>query len=289
MTKQEPLKYAKIKEGGKLSKTGFADVECTLGYECGNGYYLRPFVGAVIPTGNRPNGEYLFEPVLGSAGQWGVAAGFEGMTVAYETPDTIIDLVGSGQIKYFFNNRQKRTVGFKSSDWSSRRSWGHYELFGEDGKAGVFPAANVLTRDVKVQQGVVFDSHLGCNFRHRRCMINLGYNYYSRARESVKVRHWDDDSYALASTAYRTDATFDIDSDPNPFTTDNLDGPITKEMIDTSVAESPALVSHKLYGMVSYVRSSLPISFGVGASYEFAQGNAALQGYELFARVNVSF
>ena len=288
-TKQAALKYAKIPCCTQHSKTGFGDVECTLGYEWGDGYYLRPFVGVVFPTSNKPSGEFLFEPMLGQGSKWGASIGLEAMTVLHETDDTTVDLVASGQLKYFFDNTQKRTLNIRSSDWDKIRPWSHYELLGEKGKLGVFPAANVLTRDVNVHQGILYDCYLNLNFRHRRCMINFGYNFFARERESITVKNWPDNTYALASSNYDATQPFAIAANPDPLTDDNVDGPIQRDMLHSLVCQTPALISHKLYGMVSYVRGSVPLSFGVGGAYEFAQGNSALEGYELYLKLEVSF
>jgi hypothetical protein len=288
-TKQDALKYAKIPGSAQKSRTGFGDVECTLGYEWGDGYYLRPFVGVVFPTSNKPKGEFLFEPMLGNGKQWGASIGLEAMTVLHETDDTTVDLVASGQLKYFFDNTQKRTLNIRSADWDKIRPWSHYELLGEKGKLGVFPAANVLTRDVNVHQGILYDCYLNLNFRHRRCMINLGYNFFARERESITVKNWPNDTYALASSNYDATQPFTIAANPDPLTDDNVDGPIQKEMLHAFASETPALISHKIYGIVSYVRRSIPLSFGVGGAYEFAQGNAVLEGYELYIKLGLSF
>jgi len=289
--KQEPLCAARMSCGKKRSKSGVADIDCCLGYQFGleDTYYLCPRLSMVIPTGNRPCGCYLFEPVLGHGKQWGIGFGVEAMTVLHKNEETKLDLTCSYEIKHFFSNTQKRTVGFRSDDWSSVKAWSQYELLGEQGKYGVFPAANVLTRDVRVHQGLLFDCYVNLNFQHRGCFLSVGYNYFSRAEEDVRVRCWPEDRYALVNPNHYTSNTrFTIVSDPTP-ADDNLEGPIQRAMLDGSVAATPPITTHKVYGLISYLCKSRPLFVGIGGAYEACQDNAALEGYELYFKLGYSF
>lgn len=289
--KQAPLRFAKMSCCTLHSKSEIADIEALLSYqfnEC-ESYYVRPFVGLVIPTSSRPEACCLFEPLLGNCGRWGVVGGVELMGIVYGAGETSVDLIGSCAIKQFFTNRQRRTLGFRSDDWSSVKAWSHYELLGEAGKKGVFPAANVLTRDVRVSKGLIFDCTLNCHIRHRRCVTNLGYNFFARTPESLRVVCWPENRYALASSQYNTSKPFVIVDDPNPLVDDNLEGPITQAMLNEAAPATPAGHSHKVYGMISYMRNSIPLSIGIGGSYEFASENSVLQGYELYGKIGFSF
>ena len=283
--KQEALKYAKIT--GSQSRTDLADVDILLSYQFAknNFYYLRSSIGGVIPTAKKPTGEYLFEPINGSGQQWGVQTGVEAMAVLHNTEDTKIDLTCSYNIKHFFSNTQKRTLGFRTPDWHSVFAWFHYELFGEKGKKGVFPAANVLTRDVKVSQGLLFDCNLSFNIYHNNWLFNLGYNYFSRAEEDVTVKSWPNDTYARALGNYNTSNNFDC-------ATHGVGGFATNsDMLNPSVAATPALITHKLYGLVGGTFNSIriPVTVAIGGAYEFCQDNSALEGYELYFKAGVSF
>ena len=298
---QEPLKYAKLTSTGSNYKEGLSDSEIFLSYQWGkNSYYFdfyqrhyfRSSVGLIVPTSNRTKGEFLFEPLLGNGKRWGIKTSFESMSVLYKSFETEIRTILGCNIQYLFGNRQKRMVSFRSDDHDSYRSWAHfYGLLGEQGKRGVFPAANVLMRDVKVSRGNSFDCFLACMLLHKNFALSLGYNFFARGAEVVGVKEWEDNKYALASPAYDTSTNFNIVSDPNPAVDDNVEGPIQKNMLDTSVARTPAVSTHKVYGMVSSVWDKLqvPLSVGVGASYEFVSDNAALEGYELFLKVGAAF
>jgi hypothetical protein len=292
--KQDPLKYAKIRCCGSDFKTGIGDVEASLSYQFGNSnnYYFRTHADVVFPTSDKPTGETLYEPLIGNGSQWGIGVGFEGMAVLHKDGDLKIKANYGGSAKYFFSNTQKRMVSFRSDDWDSRRSWaGYYSLLGEKGKVGVFPAANILTRDVKVLQGILVDCFVNCTLSWRGFLLQAGYNFLSRGAESVSVKNWSNDKYALASPAYDASTPFTIVANPDPSLDDNLEGPIQRDMLDTEPAETPTSTTHKVYAMISgkWCWESVPVTLGFGGAYEFAQDNAALEGYELFVKLGASF
>ncbi|MBU1007581.1 hypothetical protein KKA53_00695 [Candidatus Dependentiae bacterium] len=290
--KQAPLRCARMTCCKRHCRSGVADVELLLGHQFSNNdqYYLSPRAIVVIPTGNKSTGACMFEPVVGHGQHWGVGFGVEAMTVFKKTDATKIDLTCAYNIKQFFSNTQRRTLGFRSDDWSSVRAWSHYELLGESGKYGVFPAANVLTQDVKVRPGLLFDCSMNLNIWHKNCLVNFGYNYFSRAGEDVLVRCWDDDRYALVNpSTYVSTDPFTIAPDPDFGSDHNLEGPIQRAMLSTEVAASPPAITHKFYGLASYVHHSAPLTLGLGGAYEFSQDNAALEGYELYFKLGWSF
>lgn len=290
--KQAPLCYAKMTCCKRHRKSGVADIEGIVGYQFTNSdmYYLSPRIMAVVPTGNKPDARCLFEPMVGNGQHWGVGLGVEAMTVLHKTDDTKLDLTCAYNIKHFFSNTQKRTLGFRSDDWSSVRAWSQYELLGEAGKFGVFPAANVLTQDVKVRPGLLFDCFVNLNIWHKNCLVNFGYNYFSRAEEDVLVTCWQNDRYALVNpSVYESTEAFTIASNPDMINDHNLQGPIQKDMLNTHIAASSPSITHKFYGLVSYVHHATPFSIGLGGACEFSQDNAALEGYELYLQLKMSF
>lgn len=299
--KQAHLYYAKILPCRSQGRTDFGDIEASVSYQAtggsnplnkGDRYYVRSSLGLVLPASNKPKGEYLFDMVTGNGKHWGFKVGAEAMAILYRDRKTKLSVTYSAALKYFLKNTQCRTLSFRSDDIDSRRSWAHYYGFlGEQGKRGVFPGANVLTRDVRVTPGTVFDFIVNYNLFRHNWLCSFGYNFFSRSEERVKPICWESGKYALASVNYDPTTPFVIAQTPNIISSDNIERAITREMLDTSVAQSPASISHKIYGMAGCQWDSIriPVALGVGASYEFSQDNAALEGYELFLRVAASF
>jgi len=279
--KQDRLRFAKIDCCANHIKNDIGDVDGSVAYLWLDHEKMRlePFAGIVVPTGSKPKGEKVFEPLSGHGGQWGLLLGGRFSSQVEKN----IELVGLCRIKHFFPNHQTRTLGFRSDDWGSVKAWSHYELLGESGKRGVFPAANVLTRSAKVGAVNLFDCSTACNIAVNKTKLSFGYRYFSRGEESVSVDCWPENRYALASNAYDPTTPFTIEPDPTPSIHDNAEGPIQKDMINAAVAQTPASITHKIHFFIS--RDIRPSFFNVGAgfSYEWAEKNSALEGFELYA------
>ena len=58
-------------------KTGVADVELKIGYDalCTECCFVNGYVGVLVPTGNRPQAKYVFEPIVGHNHHVGVLFG----------------------------------------------------------------------------------------------------------------------------------------------------------------------------------------------------------------------
>ena len=71
--RQPAWRYGKV-DNCTHTKTGLADIETKIGYEwrpCEQGYGAL-YLGALIPTGNKPRATYLFEPIIGHNHHWGL-------------------------------------------------------------------------------------------------------------------------------------------------------------------------------------------------------------------------
>ena len=132
---------------------------------------------------------------------------------------------------------------------------------------------------------------MNCSLCVPNLIFSAGYTFFVRGAEVVDVACWPESTYATVLPSYDTSQPFNIVENPDGLTDDNLESPISKQMLDTSVAQSPATITHKIYGMVSGVWDSLsvPFSVGAGAGYEFVQDNSALQGLELYMCLKTSF
>ena len=64
--KQDALTHAKV--GERKTSTGIADIDLALGYRFveNENHHLYVAAAITIPTGKRPHGEYLFEPIYGN-------------------------------------------------------------------------------------------------------------------------------------------------------------------------------------------------------------------------------
>ena len=306
--KQEPLKYAKI-DGASHSSTGIADVEVMLGYTFWFKNRIRKdfHISMIIPTGKTPKGEYLFEPVHGNGHHWGVGVGFDACLTLWDCKDAdkSIELLVVGKYKYLFEGREKRTLDF---EWAypgptDLNAALYYNLGGQAGQNKVFPLVNVLTQDIRVIPGSHFDGivALACNIG--KFTFDIGYNVFYKEQERVSLRFpWENDTYAVAATAYQTDANaFQTLYNPGGAFQSAYGGAnsevqdknvaIQNTHLDLSSVTSPYQVTHKIYGGLGYewYKMKYPIMISAGGSYEYSSRNAALEGWAIWAKGGLSW
>jgi hypothetical protein len=294
---QDALTHAKI--CGSDSTTGVADVKVTLGYNflykehkhCGVSAYL------VIPTNDTPDGVRLFESELGLRGHWAIGLGVDSAFELWQHGNKSLEFVGAINGLFVLPETEKRTLGFKYSDDMSGQDWmpisagklvpmGWYLLGGQSGKKGLFPLANVLTRDVTVRPGWQAEGIASLAFNWTDFTFDLGYNLFAKERESVMEKNWPNDTYARATISYNTDDAF---SSSSIFGNGSW---IQRDDLITEVAATPVYVTHKIFGGATYAFNDweYPFMLGLGASWEFTQGtNSALDGYALWAKVALAF
>ena len=75
--KQNALTHAKI--DGRKTKAGVADIDLALGYNFlkKKGNHIGVYLDVTIPTGNKPKGEFLFEPICGNGQHWAFGGGLD--------------------------------------------------------------------------------------------------------------------------------------------------------------------------------------------------------------------
>jgi hypothetical protein len=296
---QDKLAYQKI-TGGSHSSTGVADIDCKLGYTF---MHKKRFRGALnialtIPTGKTPKAEYRFEPVYGNGGHWGLGAGFDMAVNLWQKDNKSIDFMLVGNYKYLFEGTEKRTLDYVYPYGGDKASGGYYNLGGEADKQGVFPMANILTQDIKVTPGSMFDGIAAFALNYGNFTFDLGYNFYARESEDVKLKNAWEDKYAVAAWKYNTNSDFQLlHSNDNDKAFAGQDAPkdtdatIKEEHLDFSEITTPSQVTHKIYSGLGYefAEFEYPFFVGVGGSYEFVDNNSALENWALWAKLGISW
>lgn len=306
-SQQKKLTHAKF--SGTKDECGVADINVSLGYTFYKKHNCRVGIGAnvTIPTGNDSNGEWLFDARVGNGDHWAVGGELESKFRLWDEGKgrDSIDFLLFANLKYLFENSEKRTLGLLDNA-GEKIKFGHYYLAGKKGELPVFPLANVLTRDVKVEPGLQFEMLAGLAFNANNVTFDLGYNLFVKDCENVHLKDdWKNDTYAIANPGYPEE---DINGyltltgeEPNngPFNPTNpahydaktIPGPIQKENLDIDAARTPSQLTHKVYGALNYAfyEWKYPLMLGIGASYEFDSGNAALEGYNFWVKASVSY
>ena len=309
--KQEAMLYGKI--DGKREKWGVADVELVVGRnwldedKC----QVSSYLGLVVPTGKKPNAEYLAEAVVGNNGHFGLMFGSEMRHTWKEGDNYTLSICCESNGRYLFENTQKRSVDLQGRPWS-RYIWltksdaGSFTGldFGSDLEYGV----NILTQDVKVSPRGAFTANTALNFRRENGLeLEAGFNFYARQAEEVVLKEafanadeygipaldnslngWQADescSFATIKNAYQELGDTDLSSGNEVF------NPIAEADLDLNSAAHPAVIENTFYGVVgmNWDECRFPAFASAGGSYTYSADNAGTSRWAVFAKLGLSF
>lgn len=304
---QDKLKYAKM-DGNSHNSSGLADIDLRLGWKmmANRRNHFGMSIDLLIPTGKTPKGEWLFESVQGNGHHWAVGGSMDGSFTIWRKDRNCLKMTIVGDYKYLFQGIEKRTLDFfdPNSNLSPQSAvrGGHYILGGENGVAKVLPLANVLTQDMRVKPGSQFDGIANLSFHNKNWVFDLGYNFFYKEKENVSLRNpWINDKYAMAGIAYDTATAFDTIYyaanthatvvDATGLTSGTSNVAIQENDLDFNSVRTPSTTTHKIYGGIGYHFNKYkhPTMLGIGGSYEFADNNAALEGWALWAKGAIRF
>lgn len=305
---QTNLTHAKLT--GKQGTAGFSDIDFGLGWAFLDRpkYHMAIAIAATAPAGNKPRGEFAFEPIRGNGGHWGLGGNLDGWYRLYKGKSQDLRFNLRAEVRYLFKSGETRTLGLKN------RVWGQYYLLGHDLGAAYnpdttitqkIPAANVLTRKVDVTPGVQFDGTASLVYTNGGWSLDLGWNPYARESESVKLRGtFPDNTYAVASRAFNTakqetdDPTGTVVDNQFTLVAGNVDGGVVatalvnNSSIDTTPATTPSQFTNAIYGSVAHMwdRGHKHASIlALGGKYEFASKNSALEQWNVWAKMGIEF
>ncbi|HEX2977578.1 MAG TPA: hypothetical protein VHO47_00440 [Candidatus Babeliales bacterium] len=286
---------------GARHETGIGDIEFKLGYDWTCDYVdgAYGYVGLVIPTGNTPTGEFVFEPVVGNNHHFGVMWGGSLYSEFLRCPEknrtfySAMDFNG----RYLFTNRQTRSFDLYDKQWSRYQSV--YRSFSDAVASAAFEGINVFTQRVHVSPRftINFNSAIGIRWCHWE--IEAGSNFWGRQCEKVKLFDPFPTGIALTSAppvAASVNRAITIREAFNGSTV----GPLTAQEynsnsiqpgdLNLSSAAHPSTVSNILYASVGYNWDGCkrPMFVGIGGGYEFASDNLALERIVIWAKWGIS-
>ncbi len=209
------LRYGKI--DGNQHKVGLSEIQAALGWNMVNndGYHFGINARTSFPTGNRPEGIYLFEPIIGNGHHWELGIGFTGHAVSFYCEDEwMIGIYGDANITHLFNAEQRRSFDFLKHGSGSR-----YILMQEMGSAqegftvddiqaqyqyqgAILPGINRTTLDCKVSTAIQLDLAVMLVWEHNNINFDIGYNLWGRTAEKLASRDcFPDNRYAFKGDA----------------------------------------------------------------------------------------
>lgn len=292
------------------SKTGIPDIEIKLGYEwlAHDPAHFDGYIGVVIPTGNRPTGEFLFEPIIGNGQHFGLTFGLNAGFELWQCVEQCSSLrfEEATHSRYLFGSKEIRSFDLNNRPWS--RYMQVYEDEEEAAEAlqemdpnSFTPGINIFTQDLHVTPGFNHTFNSAFVFTRGAMQIEAGYNFYYRDQECVKLDCRWIKGPALKSrqgegttTLIRTitpDEGLNDTGNNVPFA-DYDNSIITQNDLDLRSAAMPAYLSNTVYlaGGLRCDERENPVFVNIGGSYEFSgNNNAVVNRWMLWGKTGISF
>jgi len=196
----EPLTHAKMSTQS-LNRTSLSEIQAAFGWNflLSDDYHLGINVRTSIPAGNRPEGIFLFEPMVGNGRHWEAGVGISGHILAINHEDTQEQFVLHGDINitHVFTAREKRSFDLKNKPNSRYMLAAKFSQKNPDNLrgndilptylfAGTYaPVANLTTYNVDVHVGTQVDLALMMSYIKERASWNIGYGFWARSCEEI--------------------------------------------------------------------------------------------------------
>ncbi len=294
-----PMANARV--DGAQTKAGAADLEIALGYafineEC---IYASANIRSIIPTGNRPTGEFMFEPVLGNGKHWELGFGLLGNYEVWNNAcDRSLNLFLNGYYYYTFASKQKRTFDLKKNGVGSR-----YLLFKKfDPTTNVYAGEivrgpNILTLDASVSNNAHGEFTAMLDFIFYNLTLDMGYNMWGRSKDQIKLKGAiPANTYGVAglsgtSTNANTTASTTLINGTNAMVLDTTPVFISTNDIDIESAEVSGIFTHSVFAHLSYSWKCKSQPFiGIGTQLEFSgTNNKAFRMWYIWAKGGIAF
>jgi|SRR5579859_1435354 len=305
---QSAWKYGKI-SSCPLQKTHFSDIEIRIGYDTirEDIFSYGAFIGIICPSGNKPTGEFVFEPMVGRNGHWGI---MWGSTITYEmwaSETGSIHATLDANNYYMFEHGEIRSFDLKDKQWSR-----YINVFTSQDATEVTPGINTLTRCLKVRPKGTYQMNSALTFKHNKFECEGGMYLYIRQAEEVQLKQkWIEDpaiagvlpfdgtnpaqSMSLANMNAWDYSLIsqDVDFSKLAILAANntpLYKPIQETDLNLGSASHPATIAHKFYVGIAgnWDNIEYPTFVGGGASYQWSSDNAAVSRWSVFGKIGVS-
>lgn len=288
--RQLGMQYGKI--DATQGKTGIADVTIKVGCDIINhtDLYLSPYGGVVFPTGNKPKGIYVFEPIVGNNHHYGLLGGVTSYAAFAEGKEGKAWIGGSINARYLFANSQHRLLDLKNRPWSRYLSMYQNDAARVAGQ--VTFGANLMRQELRVKPGFSADADLNFSYVGNCYHVIMGVNTNMASTEQV----------SLANNWQLGPQVADISGNGAGYVQPsrgigNVYGPdfsgtsyIQETELDFVGAAHPGYVAHTLYiDIGKQYQATHLYTYNFGGAYEFAHTNAVMNRWTLFANIQLNF
>jgi len=190
----------------RMTQNGLADIQMSLGYNflCNESYQSGAYLRAAVPTGNRPEGCYIFEPIVGNGKHWELGGGLQGRWTFWDDPECeqSLSVFIDGNVTHLFKTEQCRTFDLKYKPLSRYMLVSKFTDNVTDLKAGATagvaetpshqfahiysPLANITTFAVDVSINMQADLAIMFQWLSGNCGWDLGYEFWYRGCETIE-------------------------------------------------------------------------------------------------------
>ena len=229
----------------RLTETQVADLRMILGWnffqDCD--YHFGLNIQAAAPTGTKPDGVYLFEPIVGNGHHWEFGGGLSAHTTLWCSDDEDRSLLFYfiGNVTHLFKATQCRTFDLKghgpnnrymlaqrmTSDVTNNLQGGGTAATAQFDNVYT-PVANLTHLEVKASASVQVD--ITAMFNYTSCGFgwDIGYNFWYRSCDKLDIdcncpNQFDENTWALKGDArvFGFDGTMQADFVPLSATQSN--------------------------------------------------------------------
>lgn len=288
-----------------LQQVGFDDVQIKLGYVAVQHERSTAMLYAVVtaPTGQwcTFNGDYLFQPVIGSK-QASVGGGVNAGGCLFHTDRSAFWVMADAKLNYFLAANERRTF-----DFTQNGDWSRYLLLQTKSDPvtvvpQAVPAVNINTLEARVHPGAQFQLWLALHADVHNWQLEGGYTFWFRQHERVTIPcdTYPDGVYGILD-AYGTFNAGNYEYTSASQATIWLAGaaesdpiftPVYKSDLNCSSAAHPQTGSSTWYGSAGYFfnnQGKTAVFVGLNASCETAHNYAALNQWAWWATLGLLF
>ncbi len=186
--------------------TRLSDIQIVVGWNALHNYryHLGANIRIAVPTGNRPEGEFLFEPIIGNSHHWEVGGGISTHIVLWENELTEekAGLYFDANITHLFTSQQCRSFDICNKAFNSRYMLAErmtsditHQLRGIVDGAIIAPnaqynrevttIANITTIPVNVSISLQADLALLVTYTKAKNSWGFGYGFWGRSCEDI--------------------------------------------------------------------------------------------------------
>lgn len=167
-----------------LDKWGVAGVHLDLGYDIYKEmpWYCAASMHIVFPTGTRPKGTYVFEPVIGANKSWQIGATFIANYIKqFKRCDLGIYLYAVGT--HLFKASQDRVFALQKNGPGSQLLLLKQFEVSQTALVNAPREANIFCGRTKIGSTLMFDGSLMMQLTRNKFVADIGFNYWARTKE----------------------------------------------------------------------------------------------------------